>query len=88
MVSALKPLHEKFNIKRIIAQHIKLFLELVKLQWMNFESDMDFLRKKKLKSKNFTKQIAFNLIPHIDVFVDDGYTKEEWKMENETKNIK
>ena len=37
--------------------------------------------------KNFTKQIAFNLIPHIDSFVEDGYTKEEWKMENETKKI-
>ena len=42
---------------------------------------------KKIKSKNFTKQIAFNLIPHIDFFVEDGYTKEEWKMENETKKI-
>ena len=38
-------------------------------------------------SKNFTKQIAFNLIPHIDEFVDEGYTKEEWKMINETKKI-
>ena len=47
----------------------------------------DFLDKKKIKSKNFTKQIAFNLIPHIDKFVEDGYTKEEWKMENETKKI-
>jgi hypothetical protein len=42
---------------------------------------------KKIKSKNFTKQIAFNLIPHIDEFVDEGYTKEEWKMEKETKKI-
>ena len=42
---------------------------------------------KKVKSKNFTKQIAFNIIPHIDTFVKDGYTKEEWKMENETKKI-
>ena len=38
-------------------------------------------------NKNFTKQIAFNLIPHIDEFVDDNYTKEEWKMINETKKI-
>ncbi len=40
-----------------------------------------------MKSKNFTKQIAFNAIPHIDVFSDDGYTKEELKMTNETKKI-
>ena len=40
-----------------------------------------------MKSKNFTKQIAFNAIPHIDVFADDGYTKEELKMTNETKKI-
>ena len=42
---------------------------------------------KDVKSKNFTKQIAFNAIPHIDVFSDDGYTKEELKMTNETKKI-
>ena len=45
------------------------------------------LENKKINSKNFTKQIAFNAIPHIDVFVDDGYTKEEIKMINETKKI-
>ena len=42
---------------------------------------------KKVKPKNFTKQIAFNAIPQIDVFSDDGYTKEEIKMTNETKKI-
>jgi aspartate-semialdehyde dehydrogenase len=45
------------------------------------------LDNKKINSKNFTKQIAFNVIPHIDVFSDDGYTKEELKMINETKKI-
>ena len=45
------------------------------------------LENKKINSKNFTKQIAFNAIPHIDSFVDDGYTKEELKMVNETKKI-
>jgi len=39
------------------------------------------------EAKKFTKQIAFNVIPHIDVFLDDGYTKEEWKMVVETKKI-
>ena len=45
------------------------------------------LDNKKVESKNFTKQIAFNVIPHIDGFSDDGYTKEELKMSNETKKI-
>ena len=45
------------------------------------------LENKKVEPKNFTKQIAFNIIPHIDVFSDDGYTKEELKMVNETKKI-
>jgi aspartate-semialdehyde dehydrogenase len=40
-----------------------------------------------VEPKKFTKQIAFNVIPHIDKFLDDGYTKEEWKMEVETKKI-
>ena len=52
-----------------------------------FSQTKDHLDGKKIESKNFTKQIAFNLIPHIDSFVEDGYTKEEWKMENETKKI-
>ena len=47
----------------------------------------EFLQGKKINSKNFTKQIAFNLIPHIDEFIEEGYTKEEWKMINETKKI-
>ena len=45
------------------------------------------LENKKITSKNFTKQIAFNAIPHIDHFVNEGYTKEELKMINETKKI-
>jgi len=45
------------------------------------------LNNEKIKPKNFTKQIAFNAIPQIDVFTDNGYTKEELKMTNETKKI-
>ena len=45
------------------------------------------LNKQKVNSKNFTKQIAFNVIPHIDSFLEDGSTKEEWKMIVETKKI-
>ena len=50
-------------------------------------SDWKFLNKETIHPKKFTKQIAFNVIPHIDVFADDGYTKEELKMVNETKKI-
>ena len=52
-----------------------------------FEQTKNYLNGKKVESKNFTKQIAFNLIPHIDNFDKEGYTKEELKMTNETKKI-
>ena len=51
------------------------------------EQSRKVLYKEKVVSKNFTKQIAFNVIPHIDSFMEDGYTKEEWKMTVETKKI-
>ena len=88
MVLALKPLHKKFNIKRIIVSTYQAVSGAGKAAMDELMSQTkDFLERKKIKSINFTKQIAFNLIPHIDVFVEDGYTKEEWKMENETKKI-
>ena len=88
MVLALKPLHKNFNIKRIVVSTYQAVSGAGKAAMDELISQTrDFLDKKKVKSKNFTKQIAFNLIPHIDVFVEDGYTKEEWKMENETKKI-
>ncbi len=88
MVLALKPLHENFKIKRVIVSTYQAVSGAGKAAMDELLSQTkDFLDQKKIKSKNFTKQIAFNLIPHIDVFVEDGYTKEEWKMENETKKI-
>ena len=88
MVLALKPLHKNFNIKRVVVSTYQAVSGAGKAAMDELVSQTkDFLDKKKVKSKNFTKQIAFNLIPHIDVFVEDGYTKEEWKMENETKKI-
>ena len=51
------------------------------------EQSKKVLDKQKVSPKNFTKQIAFNVIPHIDSFMEDGYTKEEWKMTVETKKI-
>ena len=88
MVLALNPLHRKFNIKRVVVSTYQAVSGAGKAAMDELISQTkDFLENKKIESKNFTKQIAFNLIPHIDVFVEDGYTKEEWKMENETKKI-
>ena len=88
LVLVLKPLHDLFKIKRVIVSTYQSVSgggkapmdELIQQTKMYLES-------KEIKSKNFTKQIAFNIIPHIDEFSDDGYTKEELKMTNETKKI-
>ena len=88
MVLVLKPLHDHFNIKRVVVSTYQSVSGGGKAPMDELISQSrDYLSGKKIKSKNFTKQIAFNLIPHIDEFVDEGYTKEEWKMENETKKI-
>ena len=88
LVLVLKPLHEKFQIKRVVVSTYQAVSGAGKAPVDElFTQTRNFLKGKKVKSKNFTKQIAFNLIPHIDKFVKDGYTKEEWKMENETKKI-
>jgi len=88
LVVALKPLHDKFKIKRIVVSTYQAVSGAGKAPTDElFSQTKDFLNGKKIKSKNFTKQIAFNLIPHIDKFAKDGYTKEEWKMENETRKI-
>ena len=88
LVVALKPLHDKFKIKRVIVSTYQAVSGAGKEPMDElFSQTKNFLNGKKVKSKFFTKQIAFNLIPHIDDFVKDGYTKEEWKMENETKKI-
>ncbi len=84
----LKPLHEKYKIKRVIVSTYQAVSGAGKAPTDElFSQTKDYLSGKKIKSENFTKQIAFNLIPHIDSFVEDRYTKEEWKMENETKKI-
>ena len=88
LVLALKGIHDKYNINRIVVSTYqavsgagKSAMDELTVQTKNF------LSGKKIKSKNFTKQIAFNLIPHIDAFDKEGYTKEELKMTNETKKI-
>ena len=88
MVLVLKPLHEKYKVKRVVVSTYQAVSGAGKNAMDElFSQTKDVIGGKKVKSKNFTKQIAFNIIPHIDAFVKDGYTKEEWKMENETKKI-
>ena len=88
LVMVLKPLHDKFKIKRVVVSTYQAVSGAGKAPTDElFSQTKNFLNGKKIKSKNFTKQIAFNLIPHIDKFAKDGYTKEEWKMENETRKI-
>ena len=88
LVLPLKPLHDKYRIKRVVVSTYQAVSGAGKVPVDEmFNQTRDYLNEKKINSENFTKQMAFNLIPHIDSFVEDGYTKEEWKMENETKKI-
>tara|TARA_B100001989_G_scaffold211227_1_gene160647 strand:- start:674 stop:1666 length:993 start_codon:yes stop_codon:yes gene_type:complete len=88
MVLVLKPLHDEYKIKRVVVSTYQAVSGAGKAPMDElFDQTKDFLENKKINSKNFTKQIAFNLIPHIDTFEKDGYTKEELKMTNETKKI-
>ena len=88
MVLALKPLHDEYKIKRVIVSTYQAVSGAGKEAMDElFDQTKNFLDKKNIETKNFTKQIAFNLIPHIDAFDKDGYTKEELKMTNETKKI-
>tara|TARA_B100000575_G_scaffold41773_1_gene29362 strand:- start:1557 stop:2564 length:1008 start_codon:yes stop_codon:yes gene_type:complete len=88
LVIALKPLHDLFIIKRIVVSTYQSVSgggkapmdELIK-------QTQEVLEGKNVTSENFTKQIAFNAIPHIDTFSEGGYTKEELKMTYETKKI-
>ena len=88
MVLALKPLHDEYKIKRVIVSTYQAVSGAGKASMDELiDQTKNYLEGKKINSQNFTKQIAFNLIPHIDLFDKDGYTKEELKMTNETKKI-
>ena len=88
LVIVLKPLHDLFKIKRVVISTYQSTSGGGKAQMDELvEQTKLSLENKKINSKNFTKQIAFNAIPHIDVFADEGYTKEEVKMIDETKKI-
>ena len=88
LVIVLKPLHDLFKVKRIIVSTYQSVSGAGKSPMDELiDQTKSILNEKKIISKNFTKQIAFNAIPHIDDFLDDGYTKEEVKMVNETNKI-
>ena len=88
MLVALAPIHNVSKIKRVVVSTYQSVSGAGKAPMDElFSQSKDYLAGKKINSKNFTKQIAFNLIPHIDEFVNEGYTKEELKMVNETKKI-
>ncbi len=88
MVVALKPLHDAAGIKRVVVSTYQSVSGAGK-QGMDelFQQSRAIFVGDQVESVKFTKQIAFNVIPHIDSFLDDGSTKEEWKMVVETKKI-
>jgi len=88
LVVALKPLHDRFRIKRVVVATYQSVSGAGKDGMDELDRQTKALYSlQDVEAKKFTKRIAFNLIPHIDVFMEDGYTKEEWKMVAETKKI-
>ena len=88
MVVALKPLHDFARIKRVVVSTYQSVSGAGKAGMDElFEQSRNIFVGDSAEAKKFTKQIAFNVIPHIDSFLDDGSTKEEWKMVVETKKI-
>ncbi len=88
LVVALKPLHDAATIKRVVVSTYQSTSGAGKAGMDElFAQSRAIFVGDPVEPKKFTKQIAFNVIPHIDVFLDDGSTKEEWKMVVETKKI-
>jgi len=90
MVVALKPLHEAFGIRRVVVSTYQSTSGSGKSamdELFNQTRGIFMNQPWRDHQENFPKQIAFNAIPHIDVFMDDGATKEEWKMNVETRKI-
>src|SRR6478736_1683673 len=88
LVVALKPLHDHAVIKRVVVSTYQSVSGAGKDGMDELDRQTKALYSlQDVKEKKFPKRIAFNLIPHIDVFMEDGYTKEEWKMVAETKKI-
>jgi len=88
MVVALKPLHDRYKIKRVVVSTYQSVSGAGKdgMDELLLQSRRSLVHDQ-VVPQEFTKQIAFNVIPHIDKFMDDGATKEEWKMVVETKKI-
>ncbi|MCO6386771.1 aspartate-semialdehyde dehydrogenase [Aliihoeflea sp. 40Bstr573] len=88
LVVAMKPLHDKATIKRIVVSTYQSVSGAGK-EGMDelFTQTRAVFVADPVEAKKFTKRIAFNVIPHIDVFMDDGSTKEEWKVMAETKKM-
>jgi len=88
LVVALKPLHDHAKIKRVVVATYQSVSGAGKEAMDElFSQTKAVFTTEEIEAKKFPKRIAFNLIPHIDVFMEDGYTKEEWKMVAETKKI-
>lgn len=88
LVVALKPLHDAAKIKRVVVATYQSVSGAGNAAMDElFTQTRGIFVNDEMVRENFTKQIAFNVIPHIDVFMDDGSTKEEWKMVVETKKI-
>ena len=88
LVVALKPIHDDAGIKRVVVSTYQSTSGAGKEAMDElFNQTKAIYVNDPVKPVQFTKQIAFNVIPHIDVFMEDGYTKEEWKMMVETKKI-
>ena len=88
LVVALKPLHDLYAVKRIVVSTYQSVSGAGKAPMDELLSQtQEYFDNKNLESKYFTKQIAFNVIPHIDSFLENGYTKEEQKTTDEVKKI-
>jgi aspartate-semialdehyde dehydrogenase len=89
MVVALKPLHDRAPIKRVVVSTYQSVSGAGKegIDELWDQTKGMYVPGQEVAPSKFTKQIAFNVIPHIDVFMEDGQTKEEWKMVAETKKI-
>ena len=88
LVVALKPLHDRAVIKRVVVATYQSVSGAGKDAMDElFNQSRAIFSAGEVKVEKFSKRIAFNVIPHIGVFLDDGYTKEEWKMVVETKKI-
>ena len=88
LVVALKTLHDKAKIKRVVVATYQSVSGAGKDAMDElFSQSKAVFTLGEIETKKFSKRIAFNVIPHIDVFMEDGYTKEEWKMMVETKKV-